>query len=75
MARVSPASVATTVKSEPVPGEIEAYNLTRDPLELHNLANSASPKIRGQLAHLRGLLAEQRRLKRRVPQSGPVPGQ
>jgi choline-sulfatase len=65
----------TTVKSQPVPDQIEAYNLTQDPLELHNLAPSSDPKVQAQLARLREVLAEQRRQKRRIPQSGPVPGQ
>jgi choline-sulfatase len=65
----------TTVKTEPVPDQIEVYDVTRDPLELTNLADSSDPRIRATVARLRGLLAEQRALKRRVPSSGTVPGQ
>jgi choline-sulfatase len=65
----------TTVKTEPVPDQIEVYNVTRDPLELTNLADGSDPRIRATVARLRGLLAEQRALKRRVPSSGTVPGQ
>ena len=34
----------TTVKTQPVPDQTEAYNVTRDPLELHNLTRSPDPR-------------------------------
>ena len=68
-------TATTTVKSRPVPDQIEAYNITRDPLELHNLVGSTDPATRATLARLRRILRRQRELKRRVPSSGPVPGQ
>ena len=36
----------TTVKTHPVPDQAEAYNLTRDPLELHNLDHSPRHAVR-----------------------------
>jgi choline-sulfatase len=68
-------TATTTVKTRPVPDQIEAYNVTRDPLELHNLVGSTDPATRATVARLRRILRRQRELKRRVPSSGPVPGQ
>ncbi len=65
----------TTVKDEPVSDQIEAYNLGADPLELTNLAHSRDPATHKAVKRLAGLLEEQRERKRRVPSSGPVPGQ
>ncbi len=70
-----PKTAETTVKDQRVPDQTEAYNLARDPLELDNLVHSRNPKTRATLRHLEALLAEQRRDKRLVPQSGLVPGQ
>lgn len=64
-----------TVKREPAPEQIEAYNLARDPLELTNLAGARDPQVRATLRRLRGMLDRQRSQKRRTPSSGTVPGQ
>jgi hypothetical protein len=68
-------TATTTVKTRPVLDQIEAYNVTRDPLELRNLAGSTDPATRATLARLGRMLRRQRELKRRVPSSGTVPGQ
>jgi hypothetical protein len=65
----------TTVKTDPVPDQAEAYNLARDPLELDNLANSANPAIRARLRQLEAMLHAQCHAKRLKPRSGTVPGQ
>jgi choline-sulfatase len=65
----------TTVKYQPVSDQVEVYNLTRDPLELANLAYSRDPSTIATVDRLRRLLERQRRLKRRTPSSGQVPGQ
>jgi choline-sulfatase len=65
----------TTVKTTPVADQVEAYNVTEDPLELNNLANSTSPKIRATLAELEALLHSQCEAKRLQPSSGTVPSQ
>ncbi len=65
----------TTIKQQPAAAQIEVYNVSRDPLELTNLAHSANPKTRATVARLRRILEQQRRLKRRTPSSGHVPGQ
>jgi choline-sulfatase len=64
-----------TVKREPVREEIEAYNLSRDPLELTNLAVSGDPQVRATLRRLRRILDRQRSQKRLTPSTGTVPGQ
>lgn len=62
-----------TVKLVPESDEFEMYNLSQDPLELANLASSASfASIRSQLSELLGQQCEQKRL---YPESGKVPGQ
>jgi choline-sulfatase len=65
----------TTVKTQPVPDQIEAYNLARDPLELKNLANSTDPAIRATLRRLNAMLHAQCKAKRLKPSSGTVPSQ
>lgn len=65
----------TTVKTDPVPDQAEAYNLARDPLELDNLANSTNPAIRARLRQLEAMLHAQCHAKRLKPRSGTVPGQ
>ncbi len=66
----------TTVKTRPVPDEIEMYNITRDPLETKNLAHPdfATPESREVQLVLAKLLEEQCRQKRLYPSSGNVPG-
>ncbi len=67
-------TATTTVKTEPVPDQIEVYNITRDPTELANLATDAASAATVQ--ELAALLAEQRELKRLTPvtyPSSPVP--
>jgi hypothetical protein len=65
----------TTVKTQPVPDQIEAYNLARDSLELNNLANSDDPAIRATLRRLNAMLHAQCQAKRLKPSSGTVPSQ
>jgi arylsulfatase A-like enzyme len=65
----------TTVKTDPVPDQTEAYNVTRDPLELKNLTHSSDPAIRARLRQLEFLLHQQCHRKRLKPRSGVVPGQ
>jgi choline-sulfatase len=65
----------TTVKEHPVADQAEVYNLTQDPLELTNLIHSHNPHTRATVERLRRLLERWRRLKRRTPSSGHVPGQ
>jgi choline-sulfatase len=63
-----------TVKHTPkVPEEFEMYNVTQDPMELHNLYNDGeNTDKQNELAQL---LEQQRCLKRLTPASGNVPGQ
>jgi choline-sulfatase len=65
----------TTVKTTPAPDQVEAYNVTEDPLELDNLANSTDPTIRATLIELEALLHSQCEAKRLNPSSGTVPSQ
>jgi choline-sulfatase len=62
-----------SVKHAPLPDQFEMYNVTDDPMELHNLYNDGiHPSQQNQLAQL---LTQQRCAKRLVPSSGVVPGQ
>jgi choline-sulfatase len=70
-----PKTAETTVKDTPVPEELEAYNLARDPLELHNLAGSSDPAVVAALAELAAMLVAQCASKRLTPSSGTVPSQ
>ena len=65
----------TTIKTTRVPDEIEAYNVSEDPLELKNLAGSSSPSVKAVLNQLETLLRQQCMAKRLQPQTGDVPGQ
>jgi choline-sulfatase len=62
-----------TVKTAPLPDEFEMYNLSQDPMELHNLAGD--PAHAQTEMTLRGLLSEQCTQKRLRPQSVNIPGQ
>jgi choline-sulfatase len=73
--RGGPKRATTTVKTDPVPDQAEAYNLARDPLELDNLAHSREPGIQATVRHLEALLHEQCQAKRLKPSSGTVPSQ
>ncbi len=70
---ISPA--ITTVKTQPVPDQTEAYNLSRDPLELDNLVHSGNPAVRARIVELDVILHAQCRAKRLKPSSGTVPSQ
>ncbi len=58
-----------TVKTTPLPDQIEIYNVSKDPTELDNLAGQ--PAYAANAAVLAGLLIEQRRLKRLEPVTQP----
>ena len=73
--REGPKRAFTTVKTQPVPDQAEAYNLSRDPLELHNLTRSPDPAVRARIRELNVLLHQQCRAKRLKPSSGTVPSQ
>ena len=60
-----PHNATTTTRSLPVREEIEVYNVSTDPTELENLAES--PGHTATIAILAGLLIEQRRAKRLEP--------
>ena len=59
----------TTVKTQPVPDEIEVYNVTQDPTEMNNLA--ADPASAATVARLQKLLNGQRKKKRLEPKTLP----
>ena len=75
LAQAGTKTATTTVKTTPAPDQIEAYNVTKDPLELSNLSNSASPAVKAVLAQLDALLEAQCKAKRLKPSSGVVPSQ
>ena len=62
-----------TVKATPKPEEFEMYNVTDDPMELHN--RYGDPTYLSQQMMLSQLLQEQCAQKRLIPCSGDVPGQ
>lgn len=66
----------TSVKTAPVPDEIEMYNLTNDPLETKNLANPefATVETMAVQAILRQVLDSQCKKKRLYPTTGKIPG-
>ncbi len=68
-----PIDCSVTVKGAPVAEEYELYDLTNDPMELHNKYND--PAYSAQQAAMVQILAEQRAKKRLSPLSGVVPGQ
>lgn len=59
----------TTVKTTPLPDEIEVYNINRDPTEMNNLAGNAGQA--SPIAELAAMLAKQRRTKRLLPRNPP----
>ena len=66
----------TVTVTEPEPDQYEMYDLTVDPMELHNLAHSSkaterSRKLQGQMHQI---LVDQLRAKRLVPAKGERPG-
>jgi choline-sulfatase len=65
----------TTVKISPVPDQTEAYNLSKDPLELVNLVHSTDPATQAAISELETLLHQQCEAKLLKPSSGTVPGQ
>ena len=64
---------SVTVKSTGLPDQFEMYNVSADPMELHNLYNDGIHTV--QQNQLLQLLEQQRCTKRLTPQSGTVPGQ
>jgi choline-sulfatase len=68
-----PVEATKRVKFTPEDEEFEMYNVTQDPMELHNLSGKST--YADKEAYLAGLLAEQRTRKRLYPISGAVPGQ
>lgn len=66
----------SSVKTEPVPDEIEMYNLTRDPIESQNLADPtfATAESAAVQVVLAKLLAKECHKKRLYPTSGNTPG-
>jgi hypothetical protein len=65
----------TTVKASPIADQTEAYNLSRDPLELVNLVHSTDPSVQATISGLDTLLHQQCEAKLLKPSSGTVPGQ
>jgi choline-sulfatase len=61
------------VKHTPLADEFEMYNVSDDPMELHNLYGNAS--YAAQQRVLAALLEQQCSQKRLQPSSGTVPGQ
>jgi choline-sulfatase len=59
----------TTVKTSPEPDEFEVYNVSADPTEVHNLAESGAHAA--IVSQLRDLLDEQRAAKRLTPTTQP----
>jgi choline-sulfatase len=70
-----PKQAFTTVKTTPVPDQTEAYNVTKDPLELTNLVHSTDPSVQAAISHLEKPLHQQCQAKMLKPSSGTVPGQ
>jgi choline-sulfatase len=69
-------TASTTVKTSPVPDQVEVYNVTRDPTEMQDL--SEDPAAAGTVRQLKALLAAQRKAKRLEPRLDPrfngIPG-
>lgn len=73
---VTCATCITTTKTNPLPDEIEFYNLTTDPTESRNLADPAFATPQSEIVSiaLAKALEEQCKIKRLYPTSGDVPG-
>lgn len=57
-------------------GELaKTHNVTRDPLELTNLAHSTDPSVQAAIGQLKTLLHTECEAKMLKPGTGPVPGQ
>jgi choline-sulfatase len=65
----------TTAKIHAAPDQTEAYNVTKDPLELVNLVHSQDPSVQATISHLETVLHQQCEAKMLRPSSGTVPGQ
>lgn len=65
---------ASQTRTKPYPDQYELYNVTADPLEIHNLANStlATPYTRSVQQRMLQLLDEQRAQKRLTPASTSI---
>lgn len=65
-----------TTRTQPVPDQYELYNVTKDPIEKENLANSAhsTAETKKIQSIMNKLLFEQCQQKRLAPTYGSVPG-
>ena len=68
-------AAVTTVKTKQLANQTEAYNLSRDPMELVNLVHSDNSSVQATISQLETLLHQQCGAKRLKPSSGMVPGQ
>ena len=68
-------AAVTTVKTKQLANQTEAYNLSRDPMELVNLVHSDNSSVQATISQLETLLHQQCGAKRLKPNSGTVPGQ
>ncbi len=68
-------AAVTTVKTKQLANQTEAYNLSRDPMELVNLVHSDNSSVQATISQLETLLHQQCGAKRLKPNSGIVPGQ
>jgi hypothetical protein len=73
--RAGPKQALTTVKTAAASDQTEAYNVTKDPLELTNLVHSTDPSVQATISHLEKLLHQQCEAKMLKPSTGTVPGQ
>jgi choline-sulfatase len=65
----------TIVKTNAATDQTEAYNVTKDPLELVNLVHSTDNAVQAILRQLETMLHQQCEAKMLKPSSGAVPGQ
>jgi arylsulfatase A-like enzyme len=73
-ASIKSAICTTTTKRVPIPDQYEMYNISNDPLEIHNLAHYCynSPHSMIMQQRLAQLLIEQRHQKRLSPSTGNI---